>query len=54
MPPMRVGAATIRGFTLTPEEHLALFVVLGVFVSLAGIRLSTYLAGEFEETGDAV
>ncbi|UWG47319.1 ABC-type multidrug transport system, permease component [Halanaeroarchaeum sp. HSR-CO] len=52
VPPIQMGAATIRGFTLTPEEHLAVFVVLGLFVSLAGIRVSSYLAGEFEESGD--
>ncbi|AKH97177.1 DUF373 family protein [Halanaeroarchaeum sulfurireducens] len=52
IPPMQIGAATIRGFTLTPEEHLAVFVVFGVLVSLAGIRLTSYLAGEFEESGE--
>lgn len=45
-----VGAITIEGFTLTPEERLAGFVVLGVLVSLAGIRISSYLSTEFEET----
>lgn len=48
----QVGAATIHGFSLTAEEHLAVFVVLGVLVSLAGIRISSYLSGEFEETGE--
>ncbi|MFW6003391.1 MAG: DUF373 family protein [Halanaeroarchaeum sp.] len=52
VPPIRLGAATVRGFTLTPEEQLAVFVMLGIFVSLAGIRVSSYLAGEFEESGD--
>lgn len=52
VPPIQLGAATIRGFTLTPEEHLAVFVVLGLLVSLAGIRVSSYLAGEFEESGE--
>ncbi len=47
---MRLGAVTIRGFSLTPEERLAGFVVLGVLVSLAGIRISSYLSTEFEET----
>jgi len=45
----RLGAITVRGFSLTPEERLAGFVVLGVLVSLAGIRISTYLSTEFEE-----
>ena len=44
-----LGAISISGFTLTPEERLAGFVVLGVLVSLAGIRISTYLSTEFEE-----
>lgn len=48
----QIGAATIHGFSLTPEEHLAVFVVLGVLVSLAGIRISSYLSDEFEETGE--
>ncbi len=47
--PTSLGAITIRGFALTPEERLAGFVVLGVLVSLAGIRISTYLSTEFEE-----
>lgn len=53
IPTIQVGATTIAGFTLTPEEHLAVFVVGGVLVSLAGIRLSSYLSGEFEESGEA-
>ncbi|MFB6093539.1 MAG: DUF373 family protein [Halanaeroarchaeum sp.] len=52
VPTTRVGAATILGFTLTPEQHLAGFVVLGVLVSLAGIRVSSYLSGELEEAGE--
>ncbi|MFB6081897.1 MAG: DUF373 family protein [Halanaeroarchaeum sp.] len=54
IPSMRLGAATVRGFSLSPEEHLAVFVVLGVLVSMAGIRISAYLSGEFEEPGEAV
>ena len=50
----RLGAITIRGFTMTPEERLAVFVVLGVLVSLAGIRISTYLSTEFEEAEELV
>ncbi|MFB6095233.1 MAG: DUF373 family protein [Halodesulfurarchaeum sp.] len=51
---VRVGAISIRGFALTPEERLALFVVLGVLVSLAGIRISSYLSTEFEEQEEVV
>lgn len=52
VPSMKIGAATISGFTLSPEEHLGVFVLLGVFVSLAGIRVSSYLSNEFEESSD--
>jgi putative membrane protein len=52
VPTTQIGAATIHGFSLTPEEHLAVFVVLGVLVSLAGIRISSYLSGEFEEPSE--
>lgn len=48
----KFGALTVQGFALTPEERLAGFVVLGVLVSLAGIRISTYLSTEFEEAED--
>ncbi|WP_232687468.1 DUF373 family protein [Halobacterium zhouii] len=46
VPVVQVGALTVHGFALTPEERLASFVVLGVFVSLVGIRVST----RFSET----
>jgi putative membrane protein len=44
VPAMQVGALTVRGFTLTPEERLAVFVLLGVFVSLVGIRVATHFS----------
>ena len=44
----RLGAITVQGIVLTPEERLAGFVVLGVLVSLAGIRISSHLSTEFE------
>ncbi|MFB6124614.1 MAG: DUF373 family protein [Halanaeroarchaeum sp.] len=54
VPSMRIGTTAVDGFTLSPEEHLAVFVVLGVLISLAGIRISSYLSGEFEEPGEPV
>jgi putative membrane protein len=50
VPAMEFGALAIEGFALTPEQRLAVFVVLGVLVSVGGIRIATRLSGvEFEE-----
>jgi putative membrane protein len=55
VPPMEFGAVTIQGFALTPEQRLAVFVVLGVLVSVGGIRIATRLSGvEFEDVEQEV
>ncbi|MXR20872.1 DUF373 family protein [Halobacterium bonnevillei] len=47
------GALSIRGFTLSPEQRLAVFVVLGVLVSLVGIRVATHFSGvDFEDVDE--
>ncbi|WP_336034545.1 DUF373 family protein [Halobacterium yunchengense] len=45
VPATSVGAVSIRGFALTPEQRLAVFVVLGVLVSVVGIRVATHFSG---------
>ncbi|MFC7045001.1 DUF373 family protein [Halobacteriaceae archaeon GCM10025711] len=42
VPALSAGAIEVSAFTLTAEERLALFVVVGVLISLVGIRISTY------------
>jgi putative membrane protein len=45
VPAAEVGAISVEGFALTPEQRLAAFVVLGVFVSVVGIRVATHFSG---------
>jgi putative membrane protein len=45
VPAAEVGAISVEGFALTPEQRLAAFVVLGVLVSLVGIRVATHVSG---------
>ncbi|MFC3478494.1 DUF373 family protein [Halobacterium litoreum] len=50
VPAMEFGAISVDGFALTPEQRLAAFVVLGVLVSVVGIRVATYFSGvEFDD-----
>ncbi|MCF2164127.1 MULTISPECIES: DUF373 family protein [Halobacterium] len=44
-PSAALGALSVRGFRVSPEQRLAVFVVLGVLVSVAGIRVATYVSG---------
>ncbi|MCD2202134.1 DUF373 family protein [Halobacterium sp. KA-6] len=41
VPAAEVGALSIEGFVLSPEERLAAFVVAGVLVSVIGLRVAT-------------
>jgi len=45
VPAAEIGAISVEGFALTPEQRLAAFVVLGVFVSVVGIRVATHFSG---------
>ncbi|WP_205596799.1 DUF373 family protein [Halostella salina] len=45
VPPLELGVVSVAPFTLSPGEHLAVFVVAGVLVSLVGVRVATYLGG---------
>lgn len=45
VPAAEVGALSIEGFVLSPEERLAAFVVAGVLVSIIGLRVATRFSG---------
>ncbi len=50
VPEISVGQTTVNQFMLDPGTRLAVYVVLGVFVSLLGVRVATYVSGTtFEE-----
>jgi putative membrane protein len=44
-PELQIGTLTMASFPFTPEERLALFVVVGVLVSLAGVRIAAFVSG---------
>ncbi|MFC7166561.1 DUF373 family protein [Halospeciosus flavus] len=46
VPAMDVGVVSTETFVLSPEEHLAAFVLVGVLISLVGIRIAQSLSGE--------
>ncbi|WP_049971233.1 DUF373 family protein [Haladaptatus cibarius] len=45
VPEISVGQTTINQFTLDPGARLAVYVFLGVFVSLLGVRVASYVSG---------
>ena len=50
LPPVTAGPVAFAGLQLTAEQHLAAFVVVGVTVSLVGLRVATTFSGaEIEE-----
>ncbi|WP_435152782.1 DUF373 family protein [Haladaptatus sp. DFWS20] len=50
VPKISVGQTTVSQFTLDPGTRLAVYVLLGVFVSLFGVRVASYMSGTtFEE-----
>ncbi len=44
-PELQIGTLTMASFPFTPEERLAVFVVAGVLVSLAGVRIAAFVSG---------
>ena len=53
VPATEIGAISVEGFALTPEQRLAAFVVLGVLVSVVGIRVATHFSGvDIEDVED--
>ena len=49
VPPLDVGVVSVEGFALTPLQRLAVFVILGVVVSLVGVRTATHFGGTPQE-----
>lgn len=45
IPPLDVGVLSVEGFVLSPIQRLAVFVVVGVIVSLVGVRAASHLGG---------
>ncbi|GKZ15741.1 MULTISPECIES: DUF373 family protein [Haladaptatus] len=45
VPKIVVGQTTIQRFTFDPGMRLAVYVVLGVLVSLVGVRVASYVSG---------
>ncbi|SIQ91514.1 putative membrane protein [Haladaptatus litoreus] len=45
VPEISVGQTTISQFTLDPGTRLAVYVFVGVFVSLLGVRVASYVSG---------
>lgn len=43
IPSLDAGAISVEGFVLSPIQRLAVFVVIGIVVSLIGVRTATYL-----------
>ena len=52
VPTVQAGPLSIEPFVLTPGQRLAMFVVVGMVISLTGVRVATYFGdlntGEFE------
>ncbi|WP_227355309.1 DUF373 family protein [Haladaptatus salinisoli] len=45
VPEISVGQTTVDQFTVDPGTRLAVYVLLGVFVSLLGVRVASYVSG---------
>lgn len=45
VPSLNIGVVSVDGFALTPIQRLAVFVVVGVVVSLVGVRTATHFGG---------
>lgn len=45
IPQIMIGQTTIQRLTLDPGTRLAVYVVLGVLVSLIGVRVASYISG---------
>ncbi|MFT4958676.1 MAG: putative membrane protein, partial [Halobacteriales archaeon] len=57
VPPLEIGAVTVEGFPLQAGERLAVFVLVGILVSIVGVQIASRLSGttlqdsEVPETG---
>lgn len=52
IPTVDMGAVSIGGIVLSPGQHLAVFVALGIVVSLVGVRAATYFGGPSPSEAD--
>lgn len=52
IPTVDMGAVSIGGIVLSPGQHLAVFVALGIVVSLVGVRAATYFDGPSPSEAD--
>lgn len=53
VPPIEAGVISVDGFALTPGMRLAVFVTIGVLISLLGVRISSRVSGTAtEEPGE--
>lgn len=53
VPAIEAGAVSVEAFTLKPGARLAVFVVVGVLISLLGVRISAHVSATGpEEPGD--
>jgi putative membrane protein len=54
VPELALGIVEVQQFVVDRGQRLALFVVLGVLVSVVGVRVSTYLSGSPVDTPEEV
>lgn len=54
LPPITVGQLSVDAFSLTAGQRLAGFVILGIIVSLVGVRVSTYFGDLDAEEFDSM
>ncbi len=52
IPTVDMGAVSIGGIVLSPGQYLAVFVALGIVVSLVGVRAATYFGGPSPSEAD--
>jgi putative membrane protein len=56
VPATELGPVAFDGIVLTSAEHLAVFILASILVSLVGVRVAAYVSGNdvdvtFEERG---
>lgn len=54
VPRFDIGVVTVNRVLLSPEQRLALFVLLGVVVSVVGIRVAASLSGDVDRERQAI
>lgn len=54
LPRLDLGPISVDRLVLGPEQRLALFVIIGVVVSVFGVRVAASLSGEVETDAEAI